>query len=217
MRFMRRKDNIMETIIGSLLRAVASLIHIGLMIYLWCILIRAVLSWLSPDPYHPAIQFLYRITDPVYYRVRQLLPLDFGGIDFSPIIIVFIIYTVDELTYNILGGLASSLMGHQAFHGTHVFAYLLSAIAGIIHSILWIMIILFIGKTILSFFNPDPYNPIVRFIDRATEPLLNYFSSRLPLTYADFDLAPIVVLLFLYILDSFLLSTLRSASMSFMY
>jgi len=214
---MHRKEIRMEMIIGGLLRAVASIIHIGLMIYLWCIIIRAVLSWLNPDPYHPAVQFLYRITDPVYSRVRQLIPLDFGGIDFSPIIIIFIIYTVDELTYNILGGLAASLMGHQAFRGTHVFAYLLNAIAGISHSILWIMIVIFIGKTILSFFNPDPYNPIVRFIDQATDPILNYFRSRLPLTYANIDMAPIVVLLLLYLLDHLILTTLQTASLSFMY
>jgi len=207
----------METIIGSLLRAVATFIHLGLMIYLWCIIIRAVLSWLSPDPYHPAVQFLYRITDPVFYRVRQIIPLDFGGIDFSPIIIIFIIYTVDELTVNIVGGLAASLMGHQAFHGTHIFAYLLSALAGISHSILWIMIIIFIGKTIISFFNADPYNPIVQFIDKATDPTLNYFRTRLPLNYANFDLTPLFVLLLLYLLDSFILSALQSASMSFMY
>jgi YggT family protein len=207
----------METIIGSLLRALATFIHLGLMIYLWCIIIRAVLSWLNPDPYHPAVQFLYRITDPVFNRVRQLIPLDFGGIDFSPIIIIFVIYTVDELTVNIVGGLAASLMGHQAFHGTQIFAYLLSALAGISHSILWIMIIIFIGKTIISFFNADPYNPIVHFIDKATDPTLNYFRSRLPLNYGDFDLTPLFVLLLLYLLDSLILSALQTASMSFMY
>jgi YggT family protein len=207
----------METIIGSLLRVITTFIHIGLMIYLWCILIRAVLSWLNPDPYHPAVQFLYRITDPVYDRVRQLIPLDFGGIDFSPIIIIFAIYTIDELTVNILGGLAASLMGHQAFHGTHVFAHLLSAIIGISHSILFIMMMVFIGKAIISFIQPDPLNPIVRFIDRATEPVLNYFRSRLPLNYADFDLSPLFVLLLLYLLDSLIISTIQSASISFMY
>jgi len=207
----------MESIIGGLLKAIATFIHIGLMIYIWCIIIRAIISWLSPDPYNPAVRFLYKITDPVFYRVRQLLPLDFGGIDFSPIILIFAIYFIDELTMSIFGGMAASLMGHQAFKGTHVFAYLLQAIAGIMHSILWILMILIIIRAIMSFVNPDPYNPIVQFVYRATDPCLDFFRSRLPLQYEDFDLSPLFVLLLLYLLDTLILSTLHSASMSFMY
>jgi len=204
----------METIIGSLLRTLGTFIHIGLMIYMWCIIIRAIISWLSPDPYLPAVQFLYRITDPVYDRVRQLIPLNFGGIDFSPIFIIFMIQFIDLLTIKVLDGISSSLMGYHAFHGTHVFAYLFYAIAGISESIIWILMFLFIARAIISFINPDPYNPIVQFIYRATEPSLNYFRSRLPLEYEDFDLSPLLVLIILYLLNNFLVTILYSASNS---
>jgi len=201
----------METILGSLLRTLGSFIHIGLNIYLWCIIIRVIISWLSPDPYHPAVQFLYRITDPVFDRVHRLIPLQFGGIDFSPIIIIVLINFIDKLTLNIIDGISSSLMGYQAFHGTHVVSYLIVAIAEITDSILWILIILFIIRAILSFINPDPYNPIVQFIYRATEPSLNFFRSRLPLTYEDYDLSPLLVVIILFLLKNIIFTVLSQS------
>jgi len=202
----------METFIGSLLKALADFIHYGIFIYTLCIIVRALISWLSPDPYNPAVQFLYRITDPVYDRVRQLIPMNFGGLDFSPIIIICLLQFIDMLTQNIFGGISASLLGPHAFHGTHVIAYLFVAIAGIIRSIIWVLTILFIIRAILSFINPDPYNPIVQFIYRATEPCLEYFRARLPLVYEDFDLSPLLVLLLLFLLKSFVLSLLYSVS-----
>ncbi|KPA12911.1 Protein of unknown function YGGT [Candidatus Magnetomorum sp. HK-1] len=206
----------MESIIGSLIKAIGSLIHIGLMIYIWCIIIRAIISWVNPDPYNPAVRFLYQITDPVFFRIRQWIPMDFGGIDFSPIILIFGLYFIDDVSLNFFQGLSASLLGHQAFHGTHIFAYFLKALAGVTHSILWILMILVIGRAILSFVNPDPYNPIVRFIYQATDPAINFFRSRLPLEYAEFDFSPLILLLVLYLLDSIIVTTLYSAAMSFM-
>ena len=53
----------------------------------WLILIRALISWINPDPYNPIVQFLYKTTEPILYPIRKLLPLDFRfGIDISPII-----------------------------------------------------------------------------------------------------------------------------------
>jgi YggT family protein len=207
----------METVLGSLLKAVGAFIHIGIMIYIWCIIIRAIISWINPDPYNPAVQFLYKITDPIFYRIRQLIPLDFGGIDFSPIILIFGLYFIDELTLSFFNGLSASLLGYQTFHASHVFAYFIKALAGIAHSILWILIILMIGRAIISFVNPDLYNPIVQFIYRATDPFLSFFQKRFPMEYGDFDFSPLVVLLLLYLLDTILVTTLYSAAMSFMF
>jgi YggT family protein len=59
-----------------------------LRVYMWIIIIRALISWVSPDPYNPIVQFLRSATDPLLYRVRRWLPVSFGGIDFSPIIVI---------------------------------------------------------------------------------------------------------------------------------
>lgn len=58
---------------------------------MWVIIIRALLSWVSPDPHNPIVQFLYSVTEPVLARVRQLIPISGMGIDFSPIIVILAI------------------------------------------------------------------------------------------------------------------------------
>ncbi len=75
-------------VIGNFLAALASVLNMLLSAYMWIIIIRALISWVSPDPYNPIVQFLRSVTDPVLYRVRRWLPVSFGGIDFSPILVI---------------------------------------------------------------------------------------------------------------------------------
>ncbi len=80
-------------IIGNFLNAVAIISDYILTIYMWLIIIRALLSWVNPDPYNPIVQGIYRLTDPVLYKIRKLFPFTYSmGIDLSPIIIIFAIY-----------------------------------------------------------------------------------------------------------------------------
>ena len=74
-------------VLANFLEASASLVNIVLTILYWLILIRALISWVSPDPYNPLVQFLYKTTEPILYPIRKLLPLGLGfGIDLSPLI-----------------------------------------------------------------------------------------------------------------------------------
>lgn len=79
-------------IINNLLNAMASVLSLMLNLYMWIVIARAVISWVNPDPYNPIVRFLTGATDPVLYRVRRLLPVYFGGIDFSPIVVIAAIY-----------------------------------------------------------------------------------------------------------------------------
>jgi YggT family protein len=58
---------------------------------MWIIIIRAVLSWVSPDPYNPIVRFINNVTEPVLYQIRRRLPVSFGGIDLSPVVVLLII------------------------------------------------------------------------------------------------------------------------------
>lgn len=78
-------------VMGNFIAAVARIIDVALTAYMWIIVIRAVLSWVNPDPYNPIVRFLYSITEPVMARVRRWIPLRGMGIDFSPIIILLVI------------------------------------------------------------------------------------------------------------------------------
>lgn len=78
-------------IVGYFISALANVIYYVLFIYMWIIIIRAVLSWVSPDPYNPIVRFIHNITEPVLYQIRRRLPVSFGGIDLSPVIVLLII------------------------------------------------------------------------------------------------------------------------------
>lgn len=78
-------------ILGNLLAALATVIGLVLNLYMWVIIARAVISWVNPDPYNRIVRFLYSITDPVLMAIRRRLPLYFGGIDFSPIVVILAI------------------------------------------------------------------------------------------------------------------------------
>ncbi len=83
-------------IIVNLLDAVALVIHYLLNIYMWLIIVRALLSWVNPDPYNPIVSFLYQVTEPVLYRIRRFLPFHGLGIDLSPILVFIIIVFLDR-------------------------------------------------------------------------------------------------------------------------
>lgn len=76
-------------IIGNFIIAIAKILSLLLVIYYWLILIRALLSWVSPDPFNPIVQFLNRATEPVLEPIRRLLPP--MGIDISPLIAFLVI------------------------------------------------------------------------------------------------------------------------------
>ena len=78
--------------LSNLLVAVANVLDILLTILYWLILIRALISWVNPDPYNPIVQFLNNVTEPILNPIKKLLPLGFRfGIDISPIIAFLVI------------------------------------------------------------------------------------------------------------------------------
>jgi len=86
---------------------------------------------------------------------------------------------------------------------------LLHALATIIHWVLNIYLWLVIARAIISWVNPDPYNPIVRFLYQVTEPVLYRVRRFLPLGAIPIDISPIIVLLAIFFLDAFLVRTLE--------
>jgi YggT family protein len=78
-------------VLGHFIVAVARIIDIALTLYMWIIIIRAVLSWVNPDPYNTIVRLLYQITEPVMALVRRWIPFRGMGIDLSPMIILLAI------------------------------------------------------------------------------------------------------------------------------
>jgi YggT family protein len=96
-------------VISNLLAAVAKVLDIVLTIFTWIIIARAILSWVSPDPYNPIVRFIHKITEPVLYQVRRKIPLNFGGIDFSPIIILLAVIFLQQFVVQSLHQFAMTL------------------------------------------------------------------------------------------------------------
>ncbi len=73
--------------VSNFLIACARVLDIALTILYWLILIRALISWVNPDPFNPIVQFLNKTTEPILYPIRKLLPFSLKfGIDISPIL-----------------------------------------------------------------------------------------------------------------------------------
>ena len=96
-------------ILGNFLDALAVVTQMVLQLYMWIVFARVILSWVNPDPYNPIVQFLYRITDPLLYKVRKLIPIHSGGIDFSPMIVILVIIFLQTFLVQTLQRLAFSL------------------------------------------------------------------------------------------------------------
>jgi YggT family protein len=93
-------------ILGNLVGAMAHLLAIVLHLYMWAIIIRALLSWVSPDPSIPIVQILLRITEPVLSPIRRRLPIGGMGLDLSPMVAILAIYFLQAFVVNSLGELA---------------------------------------------------------------------------------------------------------------
>ena len=93
------------------LTALASIINFGLTAYMWIVIGRALISWVNPDPYNPIVHFLYDVTDPVLSRIRRVLPLAMGGIDFSPMVLILAIMFLQGFLVPTLQHMARSLGG----------------------------------------------------------------------------------------------------------
>lgn len=80
----------------------------------------------------------------------------------------------------------------------------------VLSAYMWIII----GRAVISWVNADPYNPIVRFIFEVTEPLLSRIRRTLPVVAGGLDLSPMVLIMVIIFLQSFLVPTLKRMAIS---
>ncbi|MGD9731637.1 MAG: YggT family protein [Desulfamplus sp.] len=97
-------------IIGNFLKAVAVVLDYTLSIFMWIIIARAVLSWVNPDPYNSIVRFIHNITEPVLYQIRKHIPVNFGGIDISPVVVMLGIIFLQNFLVGSLHKLAFRFM-----------------------------------------------------------------------------------------------------------
>lgn len=97
-------------ILGNLVVALALALHYLLYAYMIIVIARALISWVSPDPYNPIVNLIYRVTEPVLRYVQKIIP-PIGGIDFSPFLVVLVILFLDQFLLNSLMEIGRRLKG----------------------------------------------------------------------------------------------------------
>jgi len=78
-------------------------------IYIWVVIITALLSFVNPDPYNPVVQFLYRVTNPAYAFVRKFIRTNFNGLDLAPLIIVVGLQVIEIILSLIISTIAKAI------------------------------------------------------------------------------------------------------------
>jgi len=89
-------------VLATFLQAIAQILHMVIQIYIWIVIIAAILTWVRPDPYNPIVQTLYRLTEPAYAFIRRYIPTVIGGIDLAPLILILALQFIDMFVVGLL-------------------------------------------------------------------------------------------------------------------
>lgn len=194
------------------IEVIALILNITITAYIWIVVIRALISWVNPDPYNPFVKFLRSITEPVLRLARRVFPTR-GLIDLSPIYVIFFLIFLRILIVETLLVLSRA---PDSFGLLVVLAIFLYAVVVILAIIINFLIIIIVIRAIVSWISPDPYNPIVRAIYAITEPILMPLRGILPVA-GGFDLTPIIAILLLLLVRTLLIPTLMRIVVSLGY
>ncbi len=96
-------------VFGNIILGIAKVLDVALNVYMWVIIIRALISWVNPDPYNPIIQILTRVTEPVLRPIRKLAPPHKIGIDLSPLIAILVLIFLQYALINTLYRIGRSM------------------------------------------------------------------------------------------------------------
>ncbi|MDD5428516.1 MAG: YggT family protein [Candidatus Omnitrophica bacterium] len=95
--------------LGNLVYALATIFDYLLIAANWLVIIRALISWVNPDPYNMIVRFLYRTTEPILAPFRRLVPIHSIGLDISPIFALIFIWFLRLFVVRTLFGIAMRL------------------------------------------------------------------------------------------------------------
>jgi len=95
--------------LGYFLQALAGVVHVLLMAIMLVVIARAVLSWVSPDPYNPIVRVIIQLSEPLLYPIRRRLPV-LGGMDISPMLLILVAVFLDNFLVPSLQRIALNLL-----------------------------------------------------------------------------------------------------------
>ena len=160
----------------------AFLVDILFHLYTVVLMLRLILQLVSADFYNPVCQFIVRISNPVVIPLRRFIP-GMWGIDFATLVLILVFTAVKILLVAELSGFDASIT-----------AVIIKTIIETIMLTLDVFLFAIIIQALLSWINPDPYNPVVSLLNYLTWPVLKHFRKLLP-PISGFDLSPIIAII----------------------
>ena len=165
-------------------------------LYIAIVMIRFLLQWARADFYNPISQFVVKVTSPVLRPMRKVIP-GYGGLDLSALVLAWLLKAVELALLSMLLGL-----------GRNPLAALIWAIPALVGLMISIFLFGILIRVILSWVNPDPYNPAVALLNRITDPIM-VPAQRLVPPISGIDLSPMVAMIGLVLLEMLLLPPLQ--------
>lgn len=183
---------------GYLTNPIVFIVDVIFSTYILAVLVRFILQTQRADFYNPIAQFLVKITNPPLKPLRRVIP-GIGGIDNASIFLLIVLQmTSTVLTLTIGGG------GLPKFGGLF-FMSIAALVSLVINTFLFAILI----QVIISWINPNSYNPALGLLNSLCEPVLAPFRRIIP-TVSGFDLSPLVAMVALQVLNMLLVPPIRS-------
>ncbi|MBF0160190.1 MAG: YggT family protein [Magnetococcales bacterium] len=188
----------------GIFQSMGTILVLALQIYSWLLIIRVLVSWINPDPFHPLMALLVRVTEPVLQPLRRWIP-PMAGMDLSPLLALFLL----TLLQRAVSALFSSTPGNAI-------TLLFNEIVTLVHLIVTFYLLLLLIRAGINFYSwlylrqrrPSGINlshPLVRFLLHSTNPVLQPIRRWFPANLAGLDTSPliaaVVALLGLFVLQ----------------
>ncbi|NEX18830.1 YggT family protein [Thiorhodococcus mannitoliphagus] len=179
-----------------LLNPVIFLIQTLFGLYIAVVAIRFLLQWARADFYNPISQFVVKVTSPVLRPMRRVIP-GYGGMDLAALVLAWLLSALELAILIMLIGADRSPFGALGW-----------AIPSLAELFINIFLFAVLIRVILSWVNPDPYNPAVSLLSRLTDPLMRP-AQRLIQPIGGIDLSPMLVMVVLVLLNMLLIPPLK--------
>ncbi len=164
--------------------------------YASVVMLRFMLQLTGADFYNPLSQFVVKVTSPALRPLRRIIP-GFRGMDISSLILAWLVQTLVLFLVGVLAGLGLAAIGA-----------LLWSIPALAELAIDVFIYAVIIRVIMSWINPDPFNPLARLLDTLTDPVMAPIQRRLP-PIGGLDLSPVAVTIGLVLLKMLLIPPLK--------
>ena len=161
-------------------------------LYAFVVILRFLLQLTKADFYNPLSQFVVKVTSPVLRSLRRYIP-GFRGLDISSLVLAWLVQTLVLFLVGVLAGLGLASLGA-----------VLWSLPALVELAIDVFLYGVIIRVILSWINPDPFNPMVQLIHTLTDPVMAPVQRRLP-PIGGLDLSPIAVTIGLIFMQMLLL------------